>query len=332
MDMTPEIDQLEEELLAQVSRWLKQNQCHFETLQPLAGDVSPRRYLRLHGGTESAIVAHYPADAADAGERFVLTTRMLTQAGVRVPKIFDWDADAGMMLLEDIGEATAYDAVCAGHLAGPYWQQALIPLEGISRLDLAEVDALNPPLDGPMLRREVQQSWDLVLEPRGLGGEGSIADELSLALFALCDRLADAPLRPCHRDFMARNLLPDSADGLVVIDHQDLRLAPPWYDLASLLNDSLYASPEEEEGLLDLARVPQPEREDYHRAAAQRALKIVGTFAAFAARGFNRHLVLIEPSLRAARRHLERLPETAPLMGELAPAWDSFVADSDSLG
>jgi aminoglycoside/choline kinase family phosphotransferase len=131
---------------------------------------------------------------------------------------------------------------------------------------------------------------------------------------------------------MARNLMLGPEGDLTVIDHQDLRLGPPWYDLASLLNDSLYATPKIERAMLDRARVARPGREAYHRAAAQRTLKITGTFAAFARRGFERHSRLIDPSLRAARRHLLRLPETAPVMRDLAPDWERILANEGDPG
>ena len=111
--------------------------------------------------------------------------------------------------------------------------------------------------------------------------------------------------------------------GVGVLDHQDLRLGPPAYDLASLLNDSLFPPVEVEERLLRRAGVPAEgtERETYHRAAAQRTLKAVGSYAAFAGRGSDRHLCLIPPTLARALHHLGRLPETAHLKERLARAW-----------
>src|SRR5262249_24021197 len=78
---------------------------------------------------------------------------------------------------------------------------------------------------------------------------------------------------------------PDGPPRVGVLDHQDLRLGPPAYDLASLLNDTLFPTPEVEAAFLaELAPGPE-ERLRYHRAAAQRTLKAVGTYAAFARRG-----------------------------------------------
>jgi aminoglycoside/choline kinase family phosphotransferase len=313
------------DLSAVVERWLETRGRRPDRVTPLAGDVSPRRYFRLRlDGARSAIAAFYPEALRDAGERFRRTGELLSAQGVAVPRILDWDPAAGLMLLSDGGTLAVHDAVASGKDPEPFWRQALAILERVTRLDPDLVAELNPRLDATLLRRELVQSWDLVLEPRGLVGDHDLEEDFRLALFEMCDRLGQAPARPCHRDFMARNLLIDDSGNLVVIDHQDLRLGPPWYDLASLLNDTLYASAEQEVALLDLARVPRPEREMYHRAAAQRALKIVGTFASFANRGVDRHLPLVAPSLAAARRHLERLPETAPVMRDLRRPWRAF--------
>ena len=91
-----------------------------------------------------------------------------------------------------------------------------------------------------------------------------------------------------------------------MLDHQDLRLGPPFYDLASLLNDTLFPPPEAEEALLAAVAPSPAERVRYHRAAAQRTLKAVGTYATFARRGANRHLPLIPPTLAQFVKHFDR--------------------------
>ncbi|MDH3403486.1 MAG: phosphotransferase [Acidobacteriota bacterium] len=305
--------------LSTLETWLQARGAAYERLEPLAGDVSARGYVRVVvADGPSRVAALYPAGSREAGERFLRSASLLAASGVRVPRVLAWDAGAGIMLLEDAGRTSVYDAVAGGEPRDGHLRRAVAILARLATIDAAEVAALNPPLDGAILRRELEQSRDLVLVPRGLLGSRG---ELEAPLLELCEKLAAAPRRPCHRDFMARNLLLDSRRRMTVIDHQDLRLGPPWYDLASLLNDSLYATGDEERRLLALARVPEREHESYHRAAAQRALKIVGTFTAFAQRGHDRHLPLVAPSLRAARRHLAILPETARVMARLEGSW-----------
>lgn len=312
-----------------------------DTLTPLAGDVSARRYHRLRtasGG--SAVLAVYPPSLLGVCQRFLATGRLLESAGVPVPQVLAHDCPRGWMLLEDLGPDTLYDR--AGRPWGelvPAFDTAVELARRISLLPARQVAALSPPLDGPLLARELAQTWEVFLEPRGLTGTGTARRCLSELLEGLCARLGEAPPVPCHRDFMARNLIPrprprprpaagepSGGAALVVLDHQDLRLGPPWYDLASLLNDSLFPPGELEEGWL--ARVLPPgegPRLAYHRAAAQRTLKAVGTFAAFARRGSDRHLPLIPPTLGRALHHLRRLPEAGELAPELGRRWRETV-------
>src|SRR5260370_24078577 len=98
---------------------------------------------------------------------------------------------------------------------------------------------------------------------------------------------------------MARNLMPLPGGAVGVLDHQDLRLGPPAYDVASLLNDTLFPPAEIEQELLVATPSATP-RAAYHLAAAQRTFKAVGTYASFARRGAPRHLPLIPPTLARA--------------------------------
>ena len=254
-------------------------------IQPLPGDVSPRRYYRVvltDGAT--AILANYPEEVRATCPRFLRTTEILDGAGVRVPRVLAGDCAEGWMLVEDLGPRTLGEwgrGLPRSELAG-YFEHALGIADRISRLPAAEVAGLNPVLDSDLLARELAQTWDLFLEPQGLVRDAGLAAELRAALDAVCQRLGAEPPVPCHRDFMVRNLMPLPDGTLVVLDHQDLRLGPPFYDLASLLNDTLFPPIEAEEALLAAALPSAADRTRYHRTAAQRTLKAVGTYAKFA--------------------------------------------------
>jgi aminoglycoside/choline kinase family phosphotransferase len=305
---------------------------------PLPGDVSPRRYARVRfadGGT--AILAAYPPEVRATCPRFLRTTGLLAGAGVPVPRVLASDCAAGFMLLEDLGPQTLADwKGRPWSELGPYFQSALRLGERIARLPAAEVADLNPPLGTELLRRELAQTWDLFLEPRGLTGDATLTAALRAALDDLCARLGAEPLVPCHRDFMSRNLMPidggdDSQVGVAVLDHQDLRLGPAAYDLASLLNDTLFPPPSVEEELLAAALPHLPAapgetpRTAYHRAAAQRTLKAVGTYTSFALRGADRHLPLVGPTLTRCLAHLVRIPEGEALAGDLGRLWQPVL-------
>jgi N-acetylmuramate 1-kinase len=293
-------------------------------IQPLTGDISPRRYFRVvlaDGAT--AILANYPAEVRPACGRFLRTSAILEGAGVRVPRVLAGDCEEGWMLVEDLGLRTLGEwgrgrpwSETAGFFAS-----ALEIAERIARLPPAQLAGLNPVLDEELLARELAQTWDFFLEPQGLVSDAGLAADLRAALAALCAALGDEPPVPCHRDFMVRNLMPLPDGTLAVLDHQDLRLGPPLYDIASLFNDTLFPPAEAEEEMLAAVAGSGPDRVRYHRAAAQRTLKAVGTFAKFAHLGSDRHLPLIGPTLAQFVKHFARIPEGSAIAARLRAAW-----------
>lgn len=296
--------------LASVHAWLEKLGRPAPRLTALAGDVSRRAYLRAHHAPDdTSIVATYPPEMADVCRRFARTTELFHRTGVRVPRIDTADCASGLMLLEDAGDHTLYDDRHEGWDTLSVWiEQAARIADAIGHLPTPEVAALNPPLDGELLRRELEQTWDLLLSPHDIAGDDAERPRLRACLDEICARLgAERPV-VCHRDFMARNLVPTDRGELVVLDHQDLRLGPAAYDLASLLNDSLFA-PADLERRLVATHLPAVEPESYRRCVVQRALKACGTFAGFARRGSSRHLRLVPPTLRRAADNLARLPE-----------------------
>lgn len=282
--------------------------------ESLTGDVSARRYVRLDGSVGSAILALYPPELSSTCRRFVRSSRLLGAAGIRVPELLATDCAHGRMLLEDVGRRTLYEERGRGWAElEPYLERAVEIAARIATLSPDSVEALNPALDEAALRRELENTWVVALGEPDLGRAG-FPPALATALAEMLSRLAESPRAVAHRDLMARNLVPMKGTGqaaaiqLAVLDHQDLRLAPAAYDLASLLNDSLYPPRRLEERLVSKL-VSSGRILDYHRAAAQRCLKIVGTFVAFEQAGDARHRPLVAPSLERARRHLATLPE-----------------------
>lgn len=308
--------------------WLDELGIGARTCSPLAGDLSQRRYFRIFlAGGASLLAAHYPESLRATMARFVAARSLLAAAGVRVPEIRESSSERGWMLLEDLGAATLFEAGDRTEEERFVWFVAAAQSAGrIAGLDANEVARLgNPPLDAALLRRELEPTFEFLLDPAGLTGLPGERLELSAALDELCARLGGDPLVPCHRDFMSRNLIP-LAEGVAVIDFQDLRLGPPAYDLASLLNDSYFPDRAREAAILAERWRSGPGREAYSRAVVQRTLKAAGTFARFAARGNPRHVPLIAPTLARAVPHLELLPETAAVFPALRGWWTARLA------
>ncbi len=312
---------------ASVARWLAERGRAPVRFEVMPGDVSARRYARIElADAGRAILASYPAEMRSVCRRFRATTELLREARISVPGILDSDCRRGLMLLEDAGELTLFD-LRSRPLSErlPHFERALAIARRIATLPARAVEALNPPLDGGLLRAELRKTEETFLVPRGLSGEGRTRTAVEDALDTLCDALGRQRPVPCHRDFMSRNLVPQETGDPVVLDHQDLRLGPPAYDFASLLNDSFFPPADVEAELLADALADDRYRRAYHRAAIQRTLKAVGTFAAFAKRGSERHLPLIAPTLSRTLSHLAWVPETAALAPALEELWQPVV-------
>lgn len=303
-------------------------------LTPLAGDLSQRRYFRIVLDDGALLLAaHYPESLRGAMGRFAAARSLLAGAGVRVPEIRRSSSERGWMLVEDLGAETLYEL---GNREPREPREPRPPseleahvraaVESAGKIAALNVNAVaelgNPPLDGAALRRELDPAFEFLLDAQGLSELPRERRELLLALDELCDHLGGDPLVPCHRDFMSRNLIP-LADGIAVIDFQDLRLGPPAYDLASLFNDSFFPDSALENALLPAEWKTGLAHEQYSRAVVQRTLKAAGTFARFAAQGQPRHVLLIAPTLARTARHLAALPETAGAFGPLRGWWSS---------
>jgi len=291
--------------VAAIGEWLKQGGLAPLAIEPLAGDLSARAYFRVRfaGDDPARIVARYPAELRAAQRRFTAATSLLAGNGIRVPRLLRDDPDMGLSLLEDLGTATLYETVGSWREAPRELAAALAVIRSIAVLDPRRVAELgSPPLDAALLRQELAQT-----EKRFAEMADFFSAELAALFDRLCERLGGGKLVPCHRDLMARNLMPLPGGGVAVLDHQDLRLGPPAYDLASLLNDSLFADPELESAAL--AQFAEFGREQYRRAVVQRTFKAVGTYLSFAARDESRHLGLVSPTLERALRLLGDPPD-----------------------
>ncbi len=286
----------------------------------LPGDVSARRYARVFlTGGDRRIVVDYPPELRAVLERYRKTTSLLAGAGIRVASILDVDEADGWMMLEDLGPESLYARGLRrpwGELAGLFHQAESIR-QRIAEIEPDDLGTLNPPLDQPLLAKELRMTWTFFLEPSGLVRDARFARRLEASLEALCGALGQGPTVVCHRDYMARNLM-ILGEELAVIDHQDLRIGPAAYDLASLCNDSLFVPPALERELL--ARGSGIPLDDYHRAVAQRTLKALGTFARATAAGSNAYRPLVAPTLSRALDSIRKVPETAAIASELTEA------------
>jgi hypothetical protein len=325
-------------------------------VEPLAGDASTRRYARawLQGpGTPPTAVVMLLADRGVAisseelavfdeepGELpYVNVHRFLVSIGVAVPELYADASEAGLLLLEDVGDVPLWDAVQGKPdeeverlFALAIDQLLLLQIEGTARLDERCI-AVRQRFDERLFLWEFEHFIEYGLP----GGVGRSPAEDDLALLrrhfaAIASFLDRQPRVLNHRDFHAWNLFVHEG-RIRVIDFQDALLAPAPYDLATLLGDRVTPSviqPDLEGRLLDYYAARSAARggrawsrdelwEVYAACALQKAFKVVGRFFYLdRVKGKPGYLRYIPPTLRQIRRLLAARPDLAEIGVRLA--------------
>ena len=299
------------------------------TVRPASADASFRRYLRVDGGGRSYIVMDAPPEREDCAP-FVKVARLMAEAGLNVPRILDWDAPQGFMLLDDLGSRTMIEVVDA---ANPAANQALYmrAVDALIAWQLASRPGVLPPYDQALLARELSLFPDWYLQKhRGIVLEGKKRETLDAQFQLIMQRNLASPSVYVHRDFMPRNLMipRDAAEPrLGVLDFQDAVYGPITYDIACLMRDAFLSW--DEEFVLDItvrywekalkAGLPvDADFGEFYRAVEwmglQRHLKVAGIFARLTLRDGKPRYLADAPRFIAYIRHAAtRYRELAPL-------------------
>jgi aminoglycoside/choline kinase family phosphotransferase len=333
------------------------------SLAPLAGDASSRRYFRatLAEARElsSVIVMALPAESSlplSSEELavfkeplkelpFLNVHRFLSKIGARVPKLYgQWEKE-GILILEDLGDIALWDKVqgLPEREVLAWYERAIdelliLQIDGTKGRDDACV-AFQQRFDFRLYMWEFEHFLEYGLEKRpGTAVWKSALEELRVIFAEIARRLASEV--PClnHRDYHSWNLMVHDG-AVVVIDFQDALLAPPQYDLASLLNDRVTDAvilPHLEERLLryymerkaaktETALNAREFLEIYLLSAIQRDLKVVGRFYYLdIVKGKPAYKKFIPPTVRRLKRNLARLPQTEKIIPVLAEYYEEM--------
>ena len=297
---------------------------------PLAEDASVRRYLRLAGGPRPAVLMDAPPERMDA-RPFLRVQAHLASLGLSAPAVLAADAEAGLVLLEDLGDRLFAAAPEPDDLAAPF--DAAVDV--LARLHLAPPPAGLPAWDGAAMHRAAAASfldwwWPAVF---GASAPAAAGAEFAAAMQALLAPLHAGPMGFVHRDYFGGNLfwLPERAElrRVGIVDFQDAAIGHPAYDLAALVQDARRDLPPWLSGrqvARYLARRPDLDPDAFRAAfaacAAQRHLRVAAQWVRLARRdgkpAYLRHGPRTWRLLEAALAH----PAAAPLAAFL----DRWVA------
>jgi len=202
----------------------------------VAGAAGSQRYfLRLANGETSAILMVWDSHDPDWPRCLGIHDAIAAHCDL-IPRMFDRDAERGLILEEDFGQVTLHRAVAAGgNLASLYAQ--VIP----ALLAWQRVDCTTDAVLGARVMRLPDLLWESEYFSEHLAAGHCQAPELlTPAWHADRERLAaetDAlPKVWMHRDFQSENIMVHQG-RVRFVDYQGARVGPVAYDLASVLYD-----------------------------------------------------------------------------------------------
>lgn len=283
-------------------------------VEPLAGDASFRRYFRVRKGEKSAMLMEAPPPNEDPAP-FLRAAKWLDENGMRAPIVLAENAERGLVLLEDFGEARMRDYL-------DQWPDDEVTVYAAAVDALVDLHRLPP---GPFLdyslseyQREARLFIDWYCPARNLTVDGrSYEQAWEKVITQLLPR--QRPGVTVLRDYHAENImLLGGLEKQGLLDFQDALVGHPAYDLVSLLQDARRDVSETTEAEM-FARYVQKTGQggeflaDYARLGAQRNAKIVGIFVRLWQRdGKPRYLDLIPRVWNLLERDLSH-PALAPV-------------------
>lgn len=297
------------------------------TRHQIAGDASSRSYARLRQADgRCAILMDAPPITGETTRPFTRIARHLLAQGLSAPRIYAEDAEAGFLLLEDLG-----DRLFARLMeAKPERRRALYTAatDLLLTLHRAPVPELTI-CDADWLTEMTRPAFEYY----ATGAEDTAAyDEFAALFHPLATSLDDAPRVLALRDYHAENLiwLPErqGVARVGLLDFQDAVAAHPAYDLVSVLQDARRdVEPEIETAMKRhyLAHSdfdPAAFERAYALLGAQRNLRILGIFARLCQRDGKPHYVDLIPRVWGyLRRNLEHadLREVAACLDRILP-------------
>src|SRR5205085_8760791 len=210
----------------------------------LTPDASAREYLRIPWDKGNAVAAVYPEPFDASVHPYLDVSRLFRDCNLPVPEVYDVDAEAGIIVQEDLGSrqlCQVFEEVSDEEREG-LLEQAI---DIIARIQAATAAAFErDSIASRLAFDEAKLAWELNFffehyfgsyrrEKLTRGQTAELKAELNdiAADLSACARVL------CHRDYHTANLMVDKSGAIRIVDHQDARMGPISYDLVSLLLD-----------------------------------------------------------------------------------------------
>jgi aminoglycoside/choline kinase family phosphotransferase len=223
--------------VSRIASFLAESGFASSRLQWLPQDASFRRYARLVGGSRPAILMDSPPP--EEVRPWLRVAAHLHLCGLSAPAVLAADAEAGLLLIEDFGDATFARLLLAGHDEAALYALAGAALRQLHDGPVADdLPAWNAPRLAELCAATLLDWWWPAAQ--GAPCPAWVRAEFHEAALVMLAPFTDTAV--VLRDFHIDNLmlLPGRAGAAAcgLLDFQDAAIGHPAYDLMSLVEDA----------------------------------------------------------------------------------------------
>jgi aminoglycoside/choline kinase family phosphotransferase len=312
---------------------------------PVSADGSQRRYYRLEGGPDGAIIGAWGPDAEE-NRAFLSFSRSFRSIDLPVPDIFAADEAAGLWLESDLGDTTLFSALTQARIRDGAFPASILPIyervvELLPRFQVEGGKAIDFTVAYPRPAFDRQSmDWDLnyfkyhFLKLAHIPfNEQRLENDFDRLTAFLLDADTGHFL---YRDFQSRNIMLRDGEPWF-IDYQGGRRGAPQYDIASLLYDAKADIPDAirdrlfERYVSTLATHLDFERDAFiERYRGYVFIRVMQAMGAYGYRGFFERKTRFLESVPYAARNCARLlddglpvslPEIETVFRRIVDAW-----------
>ncbi|QBF29616.1 aminoglycoside phosphotransferase family protein [Thalassococcus sp. S3] len=272
---------------AQISEFIAGTDWAAAQRAPLAGDASNRRYERLRDAStgRSAVLMDAPPDRGEDVRPFIHIAEYLTLQKLSAPRILAQDIEAGLLIIEDLGDDLfARILEKQPDLEPQLYRAATDLLIALGRSEPPPLDRYTPQQMAEFSALAFTRYADALTDV-----DKTVVSRFIDRFSDLLYQTTDGPAVLIQRDYHAENLLwlPDREDiaRVGLLDFQDALLGHPAYDLVSLLQDARRDVSAGTEMRMIAHFIEQTGSDDhafrtaYAALGVQRNLRIIGVFA-----------------------------------------------------
>ena len=272
--------------------FLKKNYIENSKIKEIKGDASFRKYFRIYQKNKSYILASAEKEKKSNILNYVLINKFLSERGISVPQVIDYNYKNGLALLQDLGDKTYLQLIRKSKNKFSIYQSLIKYLIKLQRINFKTNIFRFNKYNFRILKKEIDLFFIWYLPHVLKLKNNSKIKKLRQLLLSILKNNFIKNNYFVHRDFHVSNLMVNkegSKNKIGIIDSQDALIGSRAYDVLSLIDDvRIKTSPNLKQKLLNyyllLAKKEKnfdikQFKKEFSILSVQRAIKIIGIFS-----------------------------------------------------